>query len=177
MIKYHFKKCYTFFLFIIFSIFIFFHTTVQAQCGKGDCWVVKGRTKFIPKAKIENIWVDQDYFLNGQKGMMFHIKFTIEDLKRTNCSLIIYFEFKNGTPLIDYNENYRTEDGKVAVGEEFTPNYETTTFKDFNLFMPYDELHMPNGTYDLRCDVRIFSKFLNRFVSSEKYFYFEFNKN
>ena len=65
-----------------------------------------------------------------------------------------FFYHSNGEPLLDTNDNYRTEDGSVTCGEYFQPPYENTIYNDFQLFIPYEELHLDNSC-SLLCDVYI----------------------
>lgn len=111
-----------------------------------------------PYAQINSIWVDHNEFSNGQKGMMIHIDFEANGLLNHTLNPVAYFEFSNGTALDDYDGNYRTTDGHVSVGDTGVSNYEGCQWKDFKLFMPYEQLHMSSGSYSLQFFVNIFDK-------------------
>lgn len=112
------------------------------------------KTNFVePRATFDRMWVDYDVTQSGQKGMRIHLKFTVYDLKDTNCLVGVYFQDKNGTPLKDYNKKYYTTQGNVAVTKPLTPGYNPAVYEDLQLFMPYDELDLLDGTYNLQMDV------------------------
>ncbi len=95
----------------------------------------------VPTAKIESVWVDHNQFQNFQKGMIIHVKFTVDNMKGKKGRCVAYFYYANGTALKDWNNRYCTTDGHVSTGEDFTPSYTNSTYHDFRIFMPYDELH------------------------------------
>lgn len=110
-----------------------------------------------PSASIEKVWCEHGVFRNGQKGMEIHVKFHVKRmLGKTGRCNVYFFQSDNTTPLKDYNNNYTSSDEQVSCGENFTPSYEESVFKDFTLFMPLEELHMGIGEFDLTFDVVIF---------------------
>lgn len=109
-------------------------------------------------ASIDNIWVDYDQYENGKKGMRIHVKFTVDGMKGKDGMCALYFKYKDGNYLNDYNNNYNSADGKVSYGTTFSPGYDSTLYSDYQLFMPYDELHMSSGKYNLAFYVLIYSK-------------------
>ena len=124
-----------------------------------------------PYAQINRIWVDHNEFYNGQKGMMIHIDFEANGLLNHTLNPVAYFEFSDGTALEDYDGSYRTTDGHVSVGDTGVSNYEGCQWKDFKLFMPYEQLHMSSGSYSLQFSVNIYDKSDGNkcLVRSEKY--------
>ena len=119
-----------------------------------------------PSARILKVWVDHNQFEDGVKGMRIHVKFEVDKLKGGKGSVNAYFHYKNGNPLKDFNEKYRTTNGKVSCGRHFQPGYVNTTYEDFKLFMPYRELHMKAGKYDLKFNVQIFDEGTGQSLSS-----------
>ena len=109
-----------------------------------------------PSGEIENIWVDHNVIQNNQKGMLIHVKFSIENMQNKQGYCNAYFHFDNGNKLMDNNGYYNTTDGQVSVGRYFTPPYASATYSDFELFLPYSELHMARGSYNLKFDVALF---------------------
>ena len=70
-----------------------------------------------------------------------------------------YYDDPSGTPLHDFNQQYCTQDGVVAVGRRFTPDTTETAFRNFALFIPYDELHGAAGArYNLKLRVVIWDE-------------------
>ena len=107
-----------------------------------------GRGTQAPTAEIDDIWVDHNVYEDGVKGMRIHIKMHVHNFRSKNGRATVYFYDNNGNALVDRNNSYNTTDGKVAVGKNFTPNYDNTVFDDFKIFMPYNELHISyQGTF------------------------------
>ena len=60
----------------------------------------------------------------------------------------------NGKPLKDSNDKFSTTGGNAAIHGDFTPTYQGSAYTDFQLFMPYDELHISRGKFDLKFVVK-----------------------
>lgn len=116
------------------------------------------RGAVTPKGKFHRIWVDHNISKNDRKGMKIHAEFEVDNVKDVPCRIAAYFYYSSGGELKDYNDSYSTTGGQVSVGETFTPSYEGTIYDDFELFMPYSELHMADGQYDLKFDIHIYVK-------------------
>lgn len=126
-----------------------------------------------PSATVKYIDTEHNIYQNGQKGMYVKLNFDVEGMKGKTGSCIAYFHFKDGPALNDYNNRYYTSDGKVAASEDFTPKWDRSTFTDFRIFIPYNELHLGSGRSDLKVCVEINDDNSNTIVSSDwEYFYY-----
>ncbi|MDZ7260821.1 MAG: hypothetical protein ONB05_01695 [candidate division KSB1 bacterium] len=129
---------------------------------KKDTETVFVELELIKGAIINDIWVDfnvvrLDDYNELKKGMIIHIIFNIVGYKGTTGRAVCWFYYADtDVPLSDFNGRYQTIDGKVAVGKDFTPAYDNTIFTDFEMFMPYPELHMAVGTYNLKFKTGLF---------------------
>jgi hypothetical protein len=110
------------------------------------------------KGKIEKIWLDYDAQQDNKRGVLIHFKFDVDNLKDVKCRAVAYFYFKNGTALKDLNSSYYSTDGQVCVSKDFTPGYEESIYKDFMLFMPYDELHVSEGKHELKFHINLYEQ-------------------
>lgn len=110
------------------------------------------------KGRVEKIWIDSNIQINNRKGLLIHSNFQVGKLKDVKCRAAAYFYFGSGTALKDINASYRSADGQVAVGEDFIPPYDETVYKDFRLFIPYDELHLAEGKHDLKFFIRLYEQ-------------------
>ncbi|MDX2246446.1 MAG: M48 family metalloprotease [Bacteroidia bacterium] len=110
----------------------------------------------IESVFYRKIWVEFDIYEGREYGMRIHVKFNANKLMYKNCDLIAYFYFASGTEIHDYNGNYRTVTGQVSVGHSFKPNYENALYSDFELFIPYSELHIGRGKNDLKFNLIAF---------------------
>ncbi|HRH42941.1 MAG TPA: matrixin family metalloprotease [Pyrinomonadaceae bacterium] len=93
-----------------------------------------------------------------QEGMVFTSDFTVKNGLKQEFTMAIYFYTANGTPLADSNKKFYTANGKVAVFKKFTPNYDNAVYKEFEMFMPYEELELENcGKQNLKYSIGIWS--------------------
>ena len=134
----------------------------------------KGEVTAEITAKIDSVWVECDVYesrTSNVKGLKIHIKFSTYNMLDIDGRISAYFHLKDGTALNDTNGKYKTANGKVSVGKNFKPTYERATYKDFTLFMPYDELHLPSGKYDIKFNVNIweFNTEEARCIASSEY--------
>lgn len=111
-----------------------------------------------PSGKFDRIWIDFDVKEGNKYGMRIHVKFTTYGMKNLPSYLAVYFRKTDGTKLLTNNVNYRSTDGQVAIYKELNPGYATTDYNDMQLFLPYSELSLPSGTYDLRMIVNLIYK-------------------
>ncbi len=100
-------------------------------------------------AEFQKIWVDYNVKENGRLGMRVHVKFKTYNMKDMRSYLGIYFEKRNGTMLKTKNKKFASTDGQVAIYKFITPNYDSTVYDDAELFMPYDELNLGRGKFNL----------------------------
>jgi hypothetical protein len=132
---------------------------------------------FTPGATFDKLWIDYDVFDNGIKGMKIHVKFTAYEMKDMDAFLAIYFQTddENSTWLMDKNSKYNSSDGYVAVYRSIKPQYDPAVYNDLDVFMPYSELDLDPGEYDLAMDVKIIYK-AGGTVSKLTKYYFEYTK-
>lgn len=100
-------------------------------------------------AEIEKMWVDYNVKEGGRLGMRIHVKFKTYNMKNMRSYLGIYFEKRNGTMLKTKNKKFASTDGQVAIYKFITPAYDAAVYDDVELFMPYDELNLGRGKFNL----------------------------
>lgn len=106
-------------------------------------------------ATFQRIWVDYDVTENGRRGMRIHTAFKVYGMKNVPSYLQIKFQRRDGTALMDNNGSFDHEDGSVAAFGTLKPGYDPAVYEDFDIFMPYDELDLAAGSYQLRMDVDV----------------------
>lgn len=106
-------------------------------------------------AKFDRMWVDYNVTEKGRRGMRIHTKFWVYNLKNQSLYLAIYFQKKDGAKLFTNNRNFRSKDGQVAVFRSLRPAYDETIYEDLTLFIPYDELNLGSGFYELQMDADV----------------------
>lgn len=124
--------------------------SVNAQGGRS--------TAVKPSATFEKVWVDYDMTEGGQKGMRIHLKFNVRGMKGVDSAVRIYFETKDGKRLRDNNKSFYTVGGDVALFRNLKVDYDPGYYEDLTLFMPYAELDLSAGEYDLKMDIDLIYK-------------------
>lgn len=117
-------------------------------------------SSYNASASIDKVWVDHNVYQNSVKGMKIHVKFNVYNMLGCTGRVSAYFYYDNNqnTPLKDYNQNFRTADGNVSCGKDFTPGYTNCVYEDLEIFMPYNELHCTNtGKYELKFFLSVWS--------------------
>lgn len=115
-----------------------------------------GKTPVEPRATFGRMWVDYNITQGGVNGMLIHVNFTVYDMKATDCQLRVSFQDETGKPLRDKNKRYFTTAGDVLVYANLKPATNPAVYNDYTLFMPYAELDLPDGNYNLKMDVDLF---------------------
>ena len=105
-------------------------------------------------AKIDSVWWE-DVVQRNVEGIRIHIKFQTYNMLHLWGNIAAYFYFNDGAALDDLNGKYKTENEKVSTGRDFRPRWENAIYDDFVLFIPYDELHLSSGNYDLKFNILI----------------------
>lgn len=119
--------------------------------------------------EIEDVRVDHNVFEDGVKGMRIHVSFTAHNMRGSTGHIAAYFYFQNGRALNDFNDRFSSVSGQVSVGSDFTPRYADSVYNDFQLFMPYDELHLADGEHQLQFDVVLFHELGNGYTEFARF--------
>jgi len=116
--------------------------------------------KTNPSAEFDSIWVDYDISEGGARGMKIHVAFSAYGMKNTDAYLAIYFKYNDDLAgfLKDKNKNFQSSEGDVAVYRSIKPAYDPAVYKDLSIFLPYSELDLEPGIYDLTMDVKLIYK-------------------
>lgn len=110
-------------------------------------------------ATFKKTWVEEQVEEKGLKGIRIHSHFNVSNLFGQNCRAVVWFyDTETGEPLEDFNGQYSTSSGDVSVGMDFVPNYISTDFTDFPLFIPYEELHLGPGLHNVKFQIGLFHR-------------------
>lgn len=100
-------------------------------------------------ANIDRVWVEDGVYKDEMKGMMIHVKFNVKNALGKNGKAVAYFNYQDGKALEDFNGKYCTTEGHICASSKFSPKYNSSSYNDFKIFMPYSELHMGSGSSKL----------------------------
>lgn len=106
-------------------------------------------------ATIENAWIEHNVYQNGVKGLKIHTKFSAYNVYNHLVGVVIHFTDSNGNNLKDYNNSYSDPSGFVAHSDNSKATYTNSTWNDFTLFFPYNELHMKAGCKNVTLKVQL----------------------
>lgn len=130
-----------------------------------------------PTAEFDSIWVDYGVKENDVLGMRIHVKFTAYGMKNMDAYLAIYYTYNDDMAgvLKDKNNKLVSSAGDVAVYRSIKPAYDPAIYSDLDVFMPYSELDLEPGEYDLTMDVRLIYKAGGE-IAKLTYYDFEYSK-
>lgn len=121
------------------------------------------RRASMPSAQIHRIWVNHN--MQGRPwpgmrpgentGMQINIHFSVANLVGQRITVAALFGFQGGQSLRDMDGNFTTTDGDVCVTADVSPQYQDTEWQQLALFMPYSQLHMAPGQYNLEFEVQV----------------------
>lgn len=124
------------------------------------------------RGEIEQVWFEHNQYRDYRKGMVIHVKFSLYNTQSMYCELDAYFYSSDNKPLKDFDGDFKTVTGEVSVGERFITESEVAKYSDFQLFMPYDELHLNPGTHQLKFNVQVSKRLENSIFDTSEYYNF-----
>ena len=110
-----------------------------------------------PTASVAGTRVETNVTVGSQLGMRIYTDFSVQHMQGKKVQVAAYFYYRDGRALKDKNGSYsyKTATGDVAVSRMSTVQRDNSRFDDFSLFMPYDELDLGTGRYELQMKVKI----------------------
>jgi hypothetical protein len=106
-------------------------------------------------AKSNRVWVDYNVTEGGKKGMRVHVNFEVTGLLNIDSLLTARVQKADGTFLTNSNSGYSNRAGELAVSFEMTPGFATTAYKDADIFIPYNEIIIGRGKWNLSLDIDV----------------------
>ncbi len=91
----------------------------------------------------------QDTVTDGRLGIQIRMSFRVKQRAGRELELTVYLQSQWGKPLKDVNRQYNTASGDVCVSARFIPESNNAVITDLALFIPYEELDLPDGEYGL----------------------------
>lgn len=106
-----------------------------------------------PWARINKVWLTEETD-RRHRGLTVHVAFEIANYRGRKVRATAYFrDAANDRPLRDHDGQYRTTEGWVATGRDFSPQHRVSSFSDLALSIPTSQLHVPFGRSKLECYV------------------------
>lgn len=104
-------------------------------------------------------------------GMNIVLDFRIDNALNEPMTVGVIFFYADGAPLKDSNQQYYSVNGQVASWRKITPAYQQAVYKQFKIFIPYDELELECGDHNLKYFVGIWKG--NQRIATTGYSSFE----
>lgn len=159
---------------------------LKIQAGNKEVRIdIKQDGKKGPSATINRVWVDHNIAKTGYNSvynayfgwqqvpttiyvMRIHVDFDINGMKDKTIRVCAFFFDSNGNKMRSSNNQYKTVDGQVTVQDTGRPSYESSTWSDFILEIPYSvmkkgsdkflvQIQDSNGTTFASSDYEYFS--------------------
>lgn len=106
-------------------------------------------------AKFERMWIDYDITQGGELGMLMHVTFSVQQMKGVSGQIAYGFEMENGDRLYSSNDLYKSKNGQLTIYRDINPTYDDSFYEDLQVFMPYRELTVGEGSNALRIHVDV----------------------
>jgi hypothetical protein len=104
-------------------------------------------------SKVTRVWVDYNVTEGSVRGMRIHVNFEVTGLKGVDSLVTARVQKTNGDYLLNSSGDYSNSEGQLQVKFDMKPGYDTTVFKDADLFLPYSALNLSRGKWDLKLDI------------------------
>ena len=89
---------------------------------------------------IKSIESEWNAYKENQKGIEINIDFDIKNSRGDLAWICAYFYEDSGSKLMGGDGKFETKGGQVAVWKKIYPNYDSTKYDDFKLFIPHAQL-------------------------------------
>lgn len=134
------------------------------------------RAAIVDRSQVKNASAEQ--IVNGynQNGVTINANFEVDARKNVPCVIIILFYDESGNPLRDQNGSLATDTGQVAIGKNFTPEYDTMEVTKMLLFIPVEELHLNDGITSFKYQIELYEKDSGALIAKSDYYDFSITK-
>lgn len=103
--------------------------------------------------KVNRIWVDYNVTRDGKKGMLVHVNFQVAGMKGVDALLAVRIRKGGDTYLENATAGFSNAEGEFEVTYSLKPGYDPAVYEDATVFIPYGEIVLPRGTWNLELDV------------------------
>jgi hypothetical protein len=84
--------------------------------------------------------------------MLVHVNFEVTGLKDTDSKLAVRV-VKSDDSFLPKSGANSNDEGQLELAFDMKPGYETTVYKDATVFIPYADMIIGKGQWDLRLDI------------------------
>lgn len=115
------------------------------------------KSSISPAITINNIHISSDEEWNGEKGLWIYCSWIIDNLRSSRMIIAANFCWAVGAKILAGQSSYRSPEGQLSTSDETDPlPYDSTSYENFRLFMPYSDLPTKrDGTFHLKFSIEI----------------------
>jgi len=139
---------------LVFAVCLLTLTPVFALTNANHNLSLENSVKksFSPSGVFKSCWIDYNITEGGQKGMRIHVNFEVNGLKGVDSKLVARVQSEDGDYLTS-RSSYSNDDGQLETYFSMKPGYPTTVYEDADMFLPYSEIDLGKGVWNLKLDI------------------------
>jgi len=165
---------------LMFSCTFFFAIGLQAQDATfNNVWVEHNTYEY--STVNQPVWNGFMWITAPQttavKGMKIHIDVDVFNAQGQNLTIAAFVCDEDEMPIKSLLSRYRTPDGQLTSQYKFIPRYESTSYPDGWLFLPYSAFS--HQGYGNRIDCKLIVAVLDRYgnwIGQSDWYYFNLSK-
>lgn len=117
------------------------------------------------KATVEKVWIDHGQERNGEKGMLIHVKFQVDNAKGHKVYVQGWIQSPKDTYVSGTKSDYTNGDGYFISRSYSTATYVNTVWNDYTLWMPYSAFKMKAGKNDYFVRIDVYDATLGKHIT------------
>lgn len=124
---------------------------------------------------LKRVWIDYNVTEGGRKAMRVHVNFEVTGLKGVDTMLVARVQKENSDYLTSRSPAFTNDAGQLEISFDMKPGYATTVYEDATMFLPYNEIVVRKGVWNLKFDIDLkyqSGEFINHLTYEE----FEFTQ-
>ena len=123
-------------------------------------------------AKINSAEIDKNIDIQNIKNLVVKVNFDVADFSDDGGMAVAFFYYPKGKGIKDTNGKYATKSGEVCVGKNFGTHNPSATFKDYELIIPMEELHMTTPDQPHYARIGIYDYKTKKYIAFSDYITF-----
>lgn len=123
----------------------------------------------LVKARVISTTLTKNVTVGDIPSLVIGVDFNIDNLSSDGGRIVAFLESPKGVGVKDTNGRYCTSDGKVSVGKDFGTRLSSATFKDFQLVIPMEELHITDSSKPYYIRVGVYDYLNKKYITFGDY--------
>jgi len=109
-----------------------------------------------PDGEIKSVKIQHNIHQSGVFGLKILVSFDVSYMNKLPGLLSVDFFDLNNQPIKDTDGSMNYNDGSVGKDEKFYATFIHSTYEDFEIFIPYNELESINGKHSSRFKITLY---------------------